>query len=231
MKKAALFILAIVISTSICFAQNLNQTDAQGRKQGPWEKTYSNGAVRYKGQFKDNHPYGTFKYFFPSGNVSAISVYTENGTVVHTKTFHLNGKPMAEGKFINQKKDSTWNFYSDVDGKLVAKENYLNDLKNGKATVYYPSSEKTAEITYYKNGLKDGDWIKYFPDDSVYIHGYYKNDTLEGPYKVYDIYGHIQIEGNYMKGLQNGTWVTYDSTGKVMYKQIFDRGALKKQIK
>jgi antitoxin component YwqK of YwqJK toxin-antitoxin module len=231
MKKAILFTLSFVLSASFCFAQQINQTDVQGRKQGHWEKTYSNGAIRYKGQFKDNHPYGEFRYYFPTGHVSAISVYSDNGTVAHTKTFHLNGKPMAEGKFVNRKKDSTWNFFSDVDGKLVAKEDYLNDKKNGKAIVYYASSGKPAEITHYKNGVKDGEWVKYFPDDSVYIRGYYKNDTLEGLYKVYGIDGHIEIEGNYLKGTQNGTWITYDSTGKVLYKQLFKRGALIKQTK
>lgn len=231
MKKALLILPVLVLFASFCFAQNVNQTDANGLKQGHWEKTYSNGAIRYQGQFKDNHPYGEFKYYFPSGNISALSVYSEDGNIVHTKTFHLDGKPLAEGKFVHQKKDSIWNFYSDIDGKLVAKESYLNDLKNGKAIIYFPSTGKPAEITFYKNGLKDGEWLKYFPNDSVYIHGFYLKDTLEGTYKVYDSYGNLQIDGNYMKGLQNGLWTTYDSTGKVLYKQLFKLGVLKKKIK
>ncbi len=230
MKKAIVFTLMLMLPISICFAQQVNQTDAQGRKQGPWQKTYSNGALRYKGQFKDNHPYGEFTYYYPTGKVSAISVYSDDGAVAHTRTFHLNGKPMAEGRFVNRKKDSTWNFYSDVDGKLVAKENYRDDKKDGKAIVYYPSSGKPAEIITYKNGKKDGEYLKYFPDDSLYIQGYYKDDTLEGPYKVYGVNGHLQIEGSYLKGMQNGTWITYDSTGKVLYKQLFKLGVLKKQI-
>lgn len=231
MKKALLFPAVFVLFTPLCFAQHINQVDVQGRKQGRWEKTYSNGALRYTGQFKDDHPYGTFKYYFPMGNLSAVSVYSDNGVVAHTKTYHLNGKLMAEGKFIHQKKDSIWNFYSEVDGKLVAKENYLNGLKNGKAVIYFPSTGKPAEITYYKNGIKNGAWLRYFPNDSVSIHGFYRDDTLEGPYQVYDVYGRLQIKGSYLKGLQNGTWITYDSTGKVLNKQVFKRGVLEKQTK
>lgn len=231
MKKALLVLPILLLSAVFCFAQNINQTDAQGRKQGHWQKTYSNGAIRYSGQFKDNHPYGVFKYYFPTGKLSAVSVYSDNGKIAHTKTYHLNGKLMAEGKFVNRKRDSVWNFYSDVDGKLVTQETYSNGLKNGKAVVYYPSTTKPAEITHFKNGHKYGEWLKFFPNDSIYIRGFYHDDTLEGLYKVYGVDGHIQIKGNYLKGLQNGTWITYDSTGKILYKQIFKRGALIKKIK
>jgi hypothetical protein len=38
----------------------LNQTDAKGRKQGEWAKTYPKSRVyQYKGQFKDDKPIGT----------------------------------------------------------------------------------------------------------------------------------------------------------------------------
>lgn len=231
MKKAILLTISLMFAISFCFAQQINQTDAQGRKQGIWKKNYSNGAVRYTGQFKDNHPYGVFKYYFPTGKISAVSVYSHKGAVAHIKSYHLNGKLMATGKFVDRKKDSVWNYYSETDGKLVAKENYLNGKKNGKAVVFYPSSGTPAEITHYKKGLKEGEWLKYFPNDSIYIHGFYHYDTLEGPYKVYGIDGHIQIEGRYVKGLQSGTWITYDSTGKVLYKQVFKQGVLLKESK
>ena len=32
----------------------LNSTDAKGRKQGGWSKTWPNGKTRYLGQFKDD---------------------------------------------------------------------------------------------------------------------------------------------------------------------------------
>ena len=231
MKKAILLTISLMFSISFCFGQQINQTDARGRKQGIWEKNYSNGAVRYTGQFKDNHPYGVFKYYFPTGKISAVLVYSHNGTVAHIKSYHLNGKLMATGKFVDRKKDSVWNYYRETDGKLVAKESYLNGKKDGKAIVFYPSSGTPAEIIHFKKGLKDGEWLKYFPNNRIYIHGFYHDDTLEGPYKVYGIDGHIQIEGRYLKCLQNGTWITYDSTGKILYKQFFKQGVLVKKIK
>ena len=46
------------------FAQppvTVNQKDAQGRKQGPWERTWADSEqLRYSGQFKDDKPTGTF---------------------------------------------------------------------------------------------------------------------------------------------------------------------------
>lgn len=228
MKKALLLIFSLIIIVSIGLSQKVNQLDSMGRKQGKWEKTYSNSAIRYQGQFKNNQPYGEFKYFFPTGNIKAISIYSQQGTVVHIKTFYLNGKILAKGKFFHQKKDSTWNYYSDIDGKLVSKENYSQGIKDGKSIVYFSQTGKPAEITDYKNGIKNGNWIKYFPNGSIYTQGFYIHDTLEGPYKVYNINGKIEIEGYYRKGLQDRLWITYDSTGKILNKQLFYRGILKK---
>jgi len=40
----------LVFSFVFTFAQDTNQTDAKGRKQGFWQKTYPKGEIRYKGQ-------------------------------------------------------------------------------------------------------------------------------------------------------------------------------------
>ena len=41
MKKVGLIFLMFLLVSSV-FAQNINKKDAQGRKQGPWQKTYPN---------------------------------------------------------------------------------------------------------------------------------------------------------------------------------------------
>ena len=52
------------IFTFFLFSQDLNKTDANGKKQGDWKKYYENGFVRYQGQFKDDKPVGTFNYYY-----------------------------------------------------------------------------------------------------------------------------------------------------------------------
>jgi len=63
--KKLLFILFFSM-TLIPMALGQNRTDARGLRQGKWVGTYSNGDIRYRGQFRSGKPYGTFTYFYPS---------------------------------------------------------------------------------------------------------------------------------------------------------------------
>jgi len=201
-----------------------NRVDVHGLRQGKWMGTYSNGAVRYRGQFRNGHPYGTFDYYYPTGTLKARMDYSHNGHVAYLRSYHLNGKLLATGKFVDHKKDSTWLYYSDVDGKLVLEENYKMGVKNGPTIVFYPSTGKPAEITNYKNGLKNGPWIRNFPNGAVSTSGIYVRDTLQGPFLVYGINGKLLIKGQYKNAMQEGMWYTYDTLGHLVKKQLFHGG-------
>ena len=53
MKRIALFFAALLFAMT-AVAQDFNRTDAKGRRQGLWRDYYSNGQLRYKGQFKND---------------------------------------------------------------------------------------------------------------------------------------------------------------------------------
>ena len=72
--------------------ETLNQTDAQGLKQGPWVY-YIYGSLWYKGSYLDGKPTGAWKYYGPNGNL-------------RTKGSYLKGKEIG-----------TWEQY-DTDGTL-----------------------------------------------------------------------------------------------------------------
>ena len=201
-----------------------NYTDSAGLRQGKWTGKYSNGALRYKGQFRNGKPYGTFLYYYPTGILKAKMVYSDSGHTARVTSWHLNGKPMAEGKYIDKKKDSTWLYFSEEDGKRVLEENYKNGAKDGPVIVYYTQTEKPSELTEYKNGIKNGRWIKYFPDGQVSTSGFYVNGMLQGDFKVYDITGKLLIEGRYKNGLQDGTWISYDTLGRLQKKVVYHNG-------
>ncbi len=202
-------------------AQSLNRTDEKGLKQGVWQKNYSNGVLRYKGQFRDGKAYGEFRYFYPTGALKSILKYKNGGEDAEVHSFHLNGKPMADGKFVHRKKDSVWNYYSDVDGKRVASESYHRGVKEGISVIYYPESGRIFEITTYHLGYKWGPWKKYFPNGKLSQEGVYVNDTLNGNFQVFFLNGKLQMKGSYEKGLQNGKWMFYDSTGSLQRKHVF----------
>ena len=51
------------------FAQNdtINQTDANGLRQGYWIKKYDDGAKKAEGYFKDGKQIGDFSHYYPTG--------------------------------------------------------------------------------------------------------------------------------------------------------------------
>ncbi len=221
MKNIKLIIVLLLVLPLLSMAQTINQTDSNNLKQGKWGKTYANGRINYEGQFKNDKPYGEFKHYYISSALKAITNYSPDGVVAHTTTFYENSLPMAEGKYINQKKDSVWNFFSEFDGKLISEETYKKGELNGISKTFYPESGNVAESIKYKNGLKQGDIKKYFPEGSIMTEGFYKNNLLDGDFTLYFPEGNIQLKGKYLKGQQIGNWQYFDEEGNAISEDEF----------
>lgn len=221
-KQTILIFLAFLISFS-SNSQDLNQVDDLGLKQGKWIKTYQNGNIRYKGQFRNDKPYGTFTYYYEKGAVKAINKFSDDGIVAKAQTFHLNGKMMAEGKYLNQAKHGHWKYYSDIDEKLVAEENYSKGELNGECINYYPETGNPLEVLFYTNGKLDGSYKKFFPDGKqLMTQGFYKDGNLEGEFISYYPNGKIQTRGKYKNGVQKGNWEYFDEDGNILTKEEFN---------
>jgi antitoxin component YwqK of YwqJK toxin-antitoxin module len=200
------------IFINISLSQNL--TDQQGRKQGKWVKNYNYGSMRYEGMFLDDKPVGEFKYYYKDGSLKAITVYSSSGDSAATKSFHKNGKTMAEGVYFKQQKVGKWLYYSDIDNALISEENYRNGQLHGKVITFYPESGKPAEILEYRQGKREGPLLKFFPEGNKMTEGTYMNDSLDGKFTLYWPDGKIQVSGAYDHGLQSGDWTYYDEEGK-----------------
>lgn len=221
---AALF---VAILPMLAFAQPpLNQTDAAGKKQGPWKK-YTDGVLKYEGQFKDDKPTGKFTYYYPGGTVKTVSVYSANGTICRTKSYHEeNGKLMAEGKYVNEKKDSIWNYYS-FDDKLMSTESYVKGIKEGVWKTYYPDSSRTLlEIKNYKADVADGAWEQYFQNGTIKTKATYIKGKLEGLAVYYQSDGKKLMEGKFKNGLREGAWYSYNTDGKLEKTEKYAKGEL-----
>ncbi len=220
-------VVVLLLLAQLSFAQSkYNKVDANGQKQGEWVKMWSNGIVKYKGVFKDDKPIGTFKYYYPSGKLKSVMSFTEEGVKAHNISYHENGKKMAEGDFINQKKTGSWKYFSDVDEKLVSEENYKNGLLDGKSTTYYIAQGKPFEVIEYKNGIKNGEWVKYFMDGQIMTRTFYVNGKLQGNFVNYDPNGTLIVKGQYNAGEMDGTWFYYDEKGKLYRKEVYSNGNL-----
>ena len=214
-KKALLFTTSFLFFVIQMKAQDApNSLDIAGRKQGHWIKFDENKNKVYDGNFVDNIPVGKFIYFLETGTPWAITIFSQKGKVGLTQNFNKEGKLIAEGKYIDQKKDSLWKFY-DAEGKIVSEERYLNGEKNGSCKIYY-NNGKVSEDKMFVKGIPDGTCIKYFDNGTIKYKGQYIKDKAEGKTTFYYPSGKISIEGDYKNDFKNGAWNFYNEDGTLL---------------
>ena len=212
-----------------CFAlqaqDTINKTDPEGKKDGYWVKKDKDGKKIFEGRFSHGVPCGEFRYFYPGGELKAVSLLTDNGKRSKTVTYYKNGYKNAEGIFVDEKKDSTWKFYSEYDKVLLSEENYKNGKKEGVSKTFYPEGD-IAEMTNWKDGVRTGAWEQYFKDGKLKLKCTYVDDQKDGPFRTYYTSGKIRVNGQYIKGITDGTWLYISEKGEVEKKEYYKKGLL-----
>ena len=210
------FLLVLLLSMGLAtFSQGF------GEKNGPWQNTYPDGRLKSKGQFKNDVPYGEFVFYYADGKTKARMTYKDSGSVAYATTLYESGRTMAEGKYINQLKDSIWSYYGDSTNQLISTESYRMGVLQGESITYYPGTNQPTEIIIYDNGKKQGPLKKYFPDGSLMTEGFYENDRLNGPFTLFYPDGKVQLKGVYSRGEQTGDWKYYNEKGEEMAYEDF----------
>ena len=219
MRRLLFLISLILIFVQVGFTQSNKEI-----KNGPVVKHYDNGKMRYEGQFRNDNPYGTFKYYFNTGQLKATMEYSDDGVIAESNTFYKNGKKMAEGRYINKQKDGVWLYYLNEKGNpLVSKETYEDGVLEGESITYYPDGGNPAEIVEYKAGAKHGKLLKYFPDSVLMTESYYYEGEPHGKFRHYHPDGKLYIKGEYYHGVQAGNWEYFDENGKPVSEEDFMR--------
>lgn len=217
MNRTLKYILFLFAFTTIGAFAQVNQKDAQGRKQGVWKKPYENSsAYVYVGQFKDDKPVGKFTYFYESGKTKIIMNFWKDGKTSYANMYHETGYLMARGKYLNRKKDSTWVHYDDR-GIISSQEDYKKGKLDGQSVVFYEPSNgqyKVMEYAYWKAGLQHGEYKKYHPNAKVAEEGNYVDGNKHGEIKHYHPNGRIALIERYKYAVKHGYQIAYDKTGK-----------------
>jgi len=223
-------LLFIAIACFSFHSMAQNKLDAQGRKQGPWSKTYPGSRFFiYKGQFVDDLPTGIFYYYYPSGKKQAIIDHGARAERSVATYFSEEGKKMSYGIFRNQKKDSVWVYYSQI-GTVSYTESYKDGLLDGPTTVYYfPESKNSkvqpvSSITNFSKGLLNGDYIEYFDTGELEIKGKYLEGEKDGVWEQYHTNGKVMSQSRYKKGIRHGYQYAYDPNGKKISEQYYFQG-------
>lgn len=211
-----LLLLAVCLASLSLMAQNneiINKKDASGRKQGVWKKM-ENGKKVYEGQFKDDVPYGTFKYFHENGKLKSTTEFIQGVHKVKTVMYHENEHKASEGVFIDQLKDGEWKYYSNTD-KLIAIEHYAMGKRTGEWKVFSAETGILLEERNYLNDKLNGLYKTYYIDGSVSLEQNYLDGKLNGKSIAYYPKNVMSSTGNYLKGQRIGSWDFFDTKGKI----------------
>lgn len=175
------------------------------------------------GEFKEGKPVGEFKYFYETGDLKSVIKFKSDGKTSYATFYYPEedgGKMMSEGKYIDQKKDSTWTYY-DFGALKTYTQDYKDDLEDGKKYIYYQSGKKSEAFNYVK-GKREGDWAQYYEKGTKRATCKYKDDMLEGKYIIYfSSTGKPEQELTYKKGVIHGLCSVYEEEEGTLIKQMY----------
>lgn len=225
-----LFFFLILLQVFTGFSQEtlVNQRDEQGRRQGHWRGTFTNGVLRYQGQFVNDQPEGTFRYYYPDGALRAELHHDTARELVPAVYFHKNNQPMATGQFKNNQRTGLWRFFSEAGVKLAENE-YAEGQLEGKSITFFPSGE-VAETVEYKSGLKDGSWQQFFEDGKVRLLASYENNELSGAFQLFYEDGKDHLVAFYASNLPHESWKFYTKEGELEKEVFYQHGVIVNEI-
>ncbi|MFT5780114.1 MAG: antitoxin component YwqK of YwqJK toxin-antitoxin module [Crocinitomicaceae bacterium] len=221
--------IAFSLLMSIAFGQ-VNQVDAQGRKQGAWEKVHPGTRVyMYRGEFKDDKPIGKFTYFYKSSKMKALLIHNEDGRS-EGYYYHATGGLMSYGIYRDLMKDSIWVNW-DKNGKLSSKESFKLDSLDGIKVVYYvpkdgDRSQRPSSVSRYKEGKLHGDYQEYFDSGKMKVRGKYEDGKKIGEWDSFHPGGKKMNLIRYKDGKKHGWCYGYDEKGKETGKKYYYYGHL-----
>lgn len=220
-------LLAFLVLPLLNFAQQINQTDEHGNKQGIWEKKQANGKLIYSGNFKDNYPIGNMKRFHANGNLKAELFFTNKGQKTKANLYNESAQLIAQGNFIQSKKDSVW-VYFDKNKNIRASEAFDKGIKNGKS-IYYFKNGKTAETINFLNDKRNGAWKRFFENGKPYLEANYSSGNLNGITQSYYSNGLIEYGGSYKNNQRDGNWDFYSNKGELLFSIEYKNGIASNQ--
>lgn len=224
-----LMLALMLINLETNAQEALNQTDAQGRKQGIWKKTYPNGKLRYEGRFEQGIPVGEFRHYHENGKLKALVRHAGDGQRAEAEIYNEEGLLTARGAYFREQKDGEWKYFFPGKNQLSAVEYWKEGKPAGTWKVYFIGDTVVSEYWSYAGGKKQGPWRQFFSDSSPRLEATYRNDELEGTYKVFYPGGKLRVEGNYVQGLRVGEWKYYTEDGKLKRREWYDQGTMTRE--
>ncbi|WP_202701850.1 toxin-antitoxin system YwqK family antitoxin [Flavobacterium sp. UGB4466] len=201
----------LLLNTFFAVAQEVNKSDANGKKDGVWKGIYEvSKRPRYEGTFSHGKETGVFKFFDDTkkGDVVATRDFTANDGSSYTIFYDQNKNKVSEGKEIGKSREGEWKYYHKASKAIMTLEKYKAGKLEGVRTVFYADSKIAEEMTY-KEGLKEGVYKKYGQNGILLEQSTFKNNEYNGDAVFYDSDGVVASKGKFTRGKKSGMWQFY----------------------
>jgi antitoxin component YwqK of YwqJK toxin-antitoxin module len=223
MKSIVVFVFIFCFSVGTLFAQQINQKDVRGMRQGLWKKYYPNSQqLRYTGSFVDDKEVGTFTFYCETCGEQPFCVkeFSPNAPT-QVRYYTKSGDLVSKGAMSGKQRNGLWLIFHENSQKVMTREFYVAGKLHGEITTYYLSGE-IIETTTYLNGVKQGKSSYYAPDGVKLKELSYKNDLLDGPAAYYSHTGKLTMKGDYKNGIHHGVW-NYYKDGRFLLSETFPK--------
>jgi antitoxin component YwqK of YwqJK toxin-antitoxin module len=215
-------IIYILFIGNCLFAQEENQVDKNGKKQGLWKGFYEESKrQRYEGTFENDKEVGVFTYFddTKAKSVIATRTFSQNGTVAEAIFYDQNKNIVSRGKTVNRLKEGEWKYFHKASTKLLCVEFYKNGKLEGLRKVFFENGA-IAEETSYVNGIKNGPYKKYTEKGIVLEESNFSKGKYEGIATFRESNGQLSAKGPFVDGGKMGMWQFY-SNGKLKKEEKY----------
>lgn len=221
------YVFLLVMGPLLAYSQAgepVNKTDDNGKKHGLWIKKDRRDDLVYKGYFEHGQPVDTFTYFYSKDKVKALVIHREGSKSAFTTLYFKNGNKKAEGKYLNQKRDSIWRFY-DKSGDMVSMKGYEKGKEDGLSRYYYDSGQLLKK-TIYENGRPQGREVIFYRDSTKEKVQHYHNGKLHGDFTVFYPTGDTMTDGAYSSDYRTGKWRYFNNKGVLTEVRVYKKGEL-----
>ena len=206
---------------SISAQEKVNQFNKKGERIGVWKKFFSNGKIRYQGQFENGKEVGVFKFYSPVSSKFPIIIKTfiKNSDIALIEYFTLKGLPESKGKIKGKNRVGKWVYFYEDGNAIILEENYKDGILNGDYKVFYKDGKLT-KLAHYKDGKLHGNSKKYSPKGILIEDVNYVNGELHGNAAFYEKNGNLKLKGKYEHDLKVGVWDFFKDGKLVESKEI-----------
>jgi antitoxin component YwqK of YwqJK toxin-antitoxin module len=170
-----LLIVVVLTAASNMYAQKVNKTDKEGKKQGKWiylgkdrpDAGYPDEGKIEEGTYQDDRKEGYWTKYFTDGKTPKLKgEYENNRPKGNYVKYHENGKVKERGTFSRDKYLDTLERYHE-NGVLEYLAYYNAEGKEEGAVTYYYANGQVEFEYLSKNGKPTGKAIRYYENGDI----------------------------------------------------------------